>query len=375
MSIVSTEVTAPLTPGGTLPSTHQHVVAQLPALSQLIQTCMTRLDLTDEALFSQLAQRLHQFQCQSIGAMQRLALLQAAAGGGQHPGWQGLMPMPMAAFHAYALEAETGPWSLAVPLRFDGAVEEGGKVRFSRAGLKLSDTALVLQARRFLALDPDERLPILAFSGPPGPTRLNRLAYYLTRLELFFGLGPAQYLGTSEGVFISAMLSALENASQSGKPSLLALSREGIKQVAGLLKHRGVRFKLPAGTRALIVERSDKLCPLDGLDHVMTAVQERLGLEPTHVVHVLDRPSLPGQLYTDGPLAKREKRRIRPGWHLPPWMRACALDPEDLNPLPPGKAGLMLYVNLANVERPVALLSDELARVHREGGLIDAGTP
>lgn len=356
----------------------EQVAARLPGLSQLIQTCMTRQDLTHELLFDQLAQRLHQFQCGSIGPMQRLAQLQASSKAERRdhsPGWQQLMPMPMAAFYAYSLELEVGPWALSVPLRFDGAPEEKGRVRFSQPGLRLADTALKLQAQRYLALEQEEKVPILAFSGPPGPVHVNRLAYFLTRLEKFFGSGPTQYLGTSEGVSISTMLQALETASKTGRPSLLALSRDGLKQVAGVLWHCGVRYQLPAGSRVLVVERSDQLCPLNGLENVLAAVKERLGLEPTQVVHVLDRPSLPGQLYTDGLLAKHERRSPRPGWQVPPWMRACALDPERLTPLPTGKAGLLLYVNLANVERPVALLSDELACVHRSGGLIEAGTP
>src|SRR5690606_23080678 len=52
----------------------------------------------------------------------------------------------------------------------------------------------------------------------------------------------------------------------------------------------------------------------------------------------------------------------------PPWMRALVLDPATLQPANPGDAGLAAFVDLANVDSAVFVVTQDMARLE-SGGL------
>ena len=57
-----------------------------------------------------------------------------------------------------------------------------------------------------------------------------------------------------------------------------------------------------------------------------------------------------------------------PGVHLPPpWLTVTAVDPVSLEPMPDGEIGLARFVDLANVDSAVAVLTQDLVRRRGDG--------
>lgn len=368
-------------------------VHRLASLSLMIQNSLVHLSLQEDGLFNALAGIIHQFQSEAIPALARLG----RSGSGETPGspellhWQELPAIPLAAYQVYALKVQGSPtcrtFELPVatdPLQTqpadlvdtgdDGQHLSPGTIRFSSEGMALADTALSLHARQTLFAGSrfaQEPGPMLFLASDPRSRPDNSLAHYLERLGRMFGNERTRFLGQPHGVDVSELLSALDDAACSSVPSTVVASREGLFQVLSVLESNPLPCALPEGSRVLVVERSPGLPDYGAIQVLRDAAARLLGLAPQHIVSVLDRPALPGQFYTDCP--SPGTRNLRPGWHAPAWMRVCALDPETLTPCPPGKLGLLFFVNLVNVERPLALLSDELGFIHPSGGILSSG--
>ena len=56
----------------------------------------------------------------------------------------------------------------------------------------------------------------------------------------------------------------------------------------------------------------------------------------------------------------------------PPWVRTQAVDPETLEPLPPGEVGILRHYDLANLGSVLAVQTEDLGR-EVEGGFVVLG--
>ena len=96
-------------------------------------------------------------------------------------------------------------------------------------------------------------------------------------------------------------------------------------------------------------------------------VQGTLAVAESHIVNEYGMTEMLSQAY-DGvagdasPAAERIHR-------FPLWVRTRALDPLDLTQLPPGETGLLAHFDLANAASVCHLLTEDLGRVTRDGGV------
>jgi hypothetical protein len=58
----------------------------------------------------------------------------------------------------------------------------------------------------------------------------------------------------------------------------------------------------------------------------------------------------------------RERRKI-----APPWVRTRVVDPETLQPLPPGRTGLLCHYDLANTGSVIAIQTEDMGVQLEEG--------
>lgn len=153
-------------------------------------------------------------------------------------------------------------------------------------------------------------------------------------------------------------LDALERALGDAREPLLILAAS-FALVALLDALRGARLKVPAGTRVMqtggFKGRTREIDPA-----VLRAqVARAFDIPAADVIGEYGMTELSSQLY------EREPGRYLP----PPWLRVAAVDPLDLRELPEGEVGLARFVDLANVDSAVAVLTRDLVR--RRGDLVE----
>jgi len=112
-------------------------------------------------------------------------------------------------------------------------------------------------------------------------------------------------------------------------------------------------------------------------DHIAAAFHRVLGIPRTHLVNEYGMAELGSQFYQDTLLSTEERRATRPGFTIPPWVRTRVLDPETMREVPDGKPGLLVHYDLANLDVPLAIQTEDLGariggRLLLEGRLPDA---
>lgn len=89
------------------------------------------------------------------------------------------------------------------------------------------------------------------------------------------------------------------------------------------------------------------------------------GVPRARVVGEYGMTELSSQLYQPGVRTGGDDE----GYLPPPWLRVSAVDPETLAPLPPGTIGLGRFVDLANVDSALAVLTADRLRVREDGAV------
>ena len=100
-----------------------------------------------------------------------------------------------------------------------------------------------------------------------------------------------------------------------------------------------------------------------------SALRQRLaelfGLPLAAVVGEYGMTELSSQLYQPGMRSGDDDE----GYFPPPWLRVSAVDPETLAPLPRGEIGLGRFVDLANVDGALAILTADRLRLRDDGAV------
>lgn len=103
-----------------------------------------------------------------------------------------------------------------------------------------------------------------------------------------------------------------------------------------------------------------------GADEIRTLVSQAFGLPESAVVSEYGMTELSSQLYEGTyPCALL---RGPPGIYLaPPWLQVTPVDPVSLAPVPEGEVGLARFVDLANVDSAVAIVTQDRIRARGPG--------
>ena len=94
------------------------------------------------------------------------------------------------------------------------------------------------------------------------------------------------------------------------------------------------------------------------------AIHERLGIPAHRSVNLLGMTELASQFY-DGVLAQGSASPRRK--QNAPWTRTLVVAPDTLAPVPHGHTGLLVHVDLANLERPAVVRTDDLGVADADG--------
>jgi len=274
-----------------------------------------------------------------------------------------------------------------------------GKACFSALGLDLMARSEVVNAQRMLFPDADNprrkpgadpgasraqtpaqagrrprRKPgadpfhvILVLAPPPEAAPEMIMAWGMARLIEHFGAEGSGFLVGKEGLDVPGLLRQLDELSEGARPVTIIGGSFGFVNLLEGLRKKGVRFKLPAMSRTMDAGgykgRSRELTRTE-LD---SWIMEGFGIAEGMSVNLLGMTELASQFYDDTIAATLAGRKPVRRKQNPPWTRTRVVDPVTLEDVPLGEEGVLLHYDLANLDTPMAVLSDDRGRCFSDG--------
>jgi hypothetical protein len=166
------------------------------------------------------------------------------------------------------------------------------------------------------------------------------------------------------GVDVADFERAAADLAGRNSPALLVGTAFGFVHLLDELIRTGGSTDLPEGTRIMETGGFKGRSRQVSREELYVAMHLRLGVPSHRVVNEYGMTELLSQLY-EPILAEGDTAR---GRHvLPPWLRARALHPTSLLPLPSGEAGILAFFDLANAGSVSHVLTEDLGSVDADG--------
>jgi hypothetical protein len=274
--------------------------------------------------------------------------------------WQAVPPVPTAMFKQMTLFAGAQS-EIQQSFSTSGTTGTGekGRSHFSALGLRLMETSIRLNASKMLFPD-EEKMHILVLAPSPQMAPEMIMAWGMQRLIEHFGTDQSRFLIGKEGLDVPLLVQLLKQFQQEETPVTLIGASFGFVNLLEGLKAKGLSFRLPLGSRTMDAGgykgRSRELCR----DELDAWLEEGFGVAPGMSVNLLGMTELASQLYDDtiaatlaGESPKRHKINC-------PWTKTAVVDPLSLEFLPDGQEGCLMHMDLANLDTPFCVLTDDL---------------
>jgi hypothetical protein len=286
--------------------------------------------------------------------------------------WRQIPAVPALAFKQYRLFAGP-PDAIARTFRSSGTSERGrsSDAGFSRAGLELMDTAVASGARS--RLFPDGRSTrILVLAPPPEQVPHMIMAHGMAHLIEVYGLVGSRFVAGTKGVDFAALWTELDGCQKAAVPVSLLGPSFGFVHFFDWMEGQGRFLELPPGSRLMDAGGYKGRSREVGRDAFVNWAARMCGLHPARVINLLGMTELASQIYDWIAPGACTVARMK----LPPhWVRTSVVDPRRPGPDGPeladeGAVGLLRHLDLANVERPIMIQTEDVGRVvsaHADG--------
>jgi hypothetical protein len=295
--------------------------------------------------------------------------------------WTEIPAVPAQAFRDVRLWCDDDDAPAAV-FRTSGttAGARPGQHYMSASGLALYDASLTPTFRGYvlpeLAPGAGARsvLALLALGPPPAEAPHSSLWHMVDTAGRALFERPARWFMTGSGLDVAG----LEAALTAGDPLCLVTTDLALDSFLAGARARGFRTGLPGGSRLVHTGGGKGLRRSIQVAALYDGVSEILGLEAKDIVNEYGMTELASQFYDDT-LRRPGRTPLDPAnrlKHGPPWLRTQVVDVQTLEPLPPGRPGLLRFFDLANrgsvlavqsEDRAVAATDEELGRTPANG--------
>jgi anaerobic magnesium-protoporphyrin IX monomethyl ester cyclase len=244
--------------------------------------------------------------------------------------------------------------------------EERGKVHYDEGGLRLMDATIYEAASSFLF--PDKvRTALLIIAPSPDNVPHMIMAYGMNRLKEYFGLSQSRFLVGKEGFEVRVLVDELRRSEATGIPVTICGGSFGFVNFFDYCREKGLRFQLPPGSRTLDAGGFKGKSREVKREAFVKECHEFLGVQEDFCVNLLGMTETSSQFY-DNTLKNSHKRLDTPKAKVnPPWTKTMVVDPDSLEPLPPGETGLLRHFDLANRGHILAIQTDDMGRMTPEG--------
>jgi hypothetical protein len=251
--------------------------------------------------------------------------------------------------------------------------EERGKVHYDEGGLRLMDATIYEAASCFLFPDKIKTtLLIIAPSPEIVPTMV--MAYGMNRLIEYFGSSQSRFLIGKEGFDIRVLVDELRRSEAEGIPITICGGSFGFVNVFDTCREKGLRFKLPPGSRTLDAGGFKGKSREVKREEFVSDCEDFLGVAKDYCVNLLGMTEISSQFYDNTLRNSLQGINLPKAKINPPWTRTIVVDADTLGPLPPGQTGLLRHFDLANRGHLLAIQSDDLGKITPEGFEIEGRT-
>jgi hypothetical protein len=287
--------------------------------------------------------------------------------------WIDIPAVPTAAFKEVALVAD-----VAEPERtFRTSGTTRGPERRGEhhvADLALYRASLRPTFRAFLLPD-GARLPFLSLVPPAEASPDSSLAFMVEDVCLHLGAEGTAVFADARGIDFDSLDRAAARAVETAQPVLLLGTSAAFIHWLDRLAQRDTRFALPPGSRLMDTGGFKGAGREFTPSELRKTYLDRLGLPPGWCVNEYGMTEMLSQLYDTGlrdAVAGKSGPSRKQG---PPWLRSLAADPETLEPLPPGRQGLLRHVDLANLGSVAAVQTEDVGLVDEHGLVLEGRSP
>jgi hypothetical protein len=327
---------------------------------EILEFISRGMDDPDEEGFNHLARRCFEIQYTHIELYQRYCRRREAFPG-EVSSWLHIPALPTDAFKAADLALFPSCAVSTFMTSGTSQPEERGKVTYDEGGLALMDATIREAASAFLFPDGIKAL-ILILAPPPGLAPHMVMAHGMNRLKEGFGLPGSRFLVGETGLQVQSLVDELQRSQKEGIPTAIFGGSFGFVNFFDYCRDKGLRFQLPPGSRCLDAGGFKGKSREVGREEFFHSCEAVLGIPPEYAVNLLGMTETASQFY-DNTLRNYHMGRHGPTAKVnPPWTRTLVVDPDTLEPLPDGEAGLLRHFDLANRGHIGAIQTDDMGK-------------
>jgi hypothetical protein len=182
------------------------------------------------------------------------------------------------------------------------------------------------------------------------------MVHGMSHMASKFGVDGAEFCVGPEGLKTESLLAGLKQCVRDKSPVALMGSSFGFVHLFDQMDLQKLSLKLPEGSRLMDAGGYKGRSREISRDAFVELARTRLGLPPERIVNLLGMTEIASQVYDD----VSDSRVKKP----PHWMRTQVVHPArfrngDLEPVADGQ-GLLRHWDLANVERPMVVQSEDI---------------
>jgi Acyl-protein synthetase, LuxE len=317
-----------------------------------------RGDTLADAAFNELALKLFVYQLRYNAPYARYC---RALGVTSAPGaWDEIPAVPAAAFKEAALTT-FDPTTAALRFETSGTTSGVGGLHYMETPA-LYDAALLAGFDRFVLSD-GARLRYFNLVPNAVERASSSLGYMIARVAGLRGDDQTGWYLRGDELLFDAFARDLATAIEERQPVCIAATAFALVNVLDAVNERALRFALPQGSRIMETGGFKGRTRAVDRDQLYGAVCDGFGVPDAGIIAEYGMTELTSQYYDAAPPA-----RYKSG---PPWLRTRVVGP-DRRTLPPGTAGALLHVDLANRSSSIAVQTEDVG-MQTDDGLVLLG--
>jgi hypothetical protein len=276
--------------------------------------------------------------------------------------WRDIPAVPINGFKDLALSCEP-PAACERVFMTSGTTRGDVKGRHFHPTLAVYDDSMRRNfAARFMQGPQAMRMGILFPTEEEMPN--SSLAHYLALAVRHFGTPGSRYFVGLQGMDSDALCETLGAAERSGEPYALLGASFSFVHLLDELQRRGLRFRLPPGSRLLDTGGYKKQSQELPLDEFYEAISAALGVAREQCINMYGMTELSTQFYDSGNAVVPS---VKSGPH---WIRSRLVDPATGREVAGGERGILVHCDLANFNSVTTILTEDVGRAVPGGFLL-----